>query len=449
MKNIIAFMLIISFAASTVLAGAPALVVKQEGKKVYLDISDFQYPPAAGESFKIATYGDEIINPKTGKSLGRDVKSQVTGRIDTVEKLYAIGTLESSENVLGKEADITIYTAPTAFPYQQDQTFNSQNIMPLWRSAAIEGSYIAVATGDIDGAGSSKLALAFDDNTIKTFALINNELKQTADIKVSPLRKIISLDAADIKGTGRAQIFATVQELSSGKFFTLVFDFADNKLEQSATTIPGFVKGIWQDGQRVLYTQDILPVSSKFALSKPAKLIYKDNAFTRGDKLDVYKLDSVFGFNTADFKPHGKIHSFYVTNNHRIRVQFEKKSSFIESPQDLDFATTPNRVKYKNELVRLYSSLAVFKDREENTFIAAVENKSKLGMLADKFGSYGSARLHFLKWTGNGLIKAGSADIEGVVYDLAQGNLGNYQNVIIAPFTAGSGMTTVLIFNAK
>lgn len=448
--------LFVAFVLCACFGGAAntALVVKQDGLKVYLDTSDFPTKPKDGAAFVINLKGADIINPQTGKNLGKEITRQIYGKITWVDYDYSLGLLEEQAEVLGLEADIAIPAQEPsrghdAYPVQAPGPEWDAKPTPIWQSGNITGETKAAAAGNITGAGQ-ELILAFQDNTINIFTLEDNSLKEVLTYKLSPLRRIISLDAADIKGTGKAQLFAVIFDTSSERFSTFVFEYQNNKLEQTAT-INGIVKGIAPfNGPRVLYMQDVSPSAGKFKTTNPAKLIYKNNTFAKGEKISAPRFESVFGFNKADFIGIGKENIIYSAANRRLRVQYDKKGNYTESPADIDFATTPIRVKYKNDVLRFPLSIALFRDSSNNNIIiVGVENKAKLGMLADKFGSYQSARLHFLKWTGDTIVKQAAADLGGVVYDIVQAPLGNFNNVIIVPFTAGTGFTRVQLYSAQ
>ena len=447
-KTGILLVLISSLAA---FAGAKdmALVVKQEGLKVYLDTSEFKIRPLQGAAFRIVEQaGGDIINPKTGKNLGKEITKEVRGTIDFTGDMYSTGDLAEPAEVLGLEAEIDMPREPsdthTAFPVQKDQAFNEFLTLPAWQSTAIEGETKAAAAANITGAGP-ELALVFNDNSINLFNIEDGVLKKISSTPVSPLRNIIALDAADIKGTGQAQIFATIYDDAAQRFNTLVFEYKDGALAQT-DTIPGVVKGIAPYNMpRELYTQNITTASGK--MTAPTKLIYQ-NGFKSGDKLKANKLDSVFGFNLGNFLDTGVRYPIFVMPNGRLRVQFDKNINFIESPKDFNFASTPVRLRFKNSVARLALSIALYKNSAGETIVAGIEHQAKLGMLADKFGSYQSAKLHFLKWTGDSFVKQSSADIGGVVYDIIQAPLGQYKEAVIVPFTSGAGFTRVLIFNA-
>ena len=442
---------ILTAAAVSVSAGESALIVKQEGRKVYMDISELKTKPWEGVSFRITEKGGDIINPKTGKNLGKEILKQHTGRIDYAEESFAAGLLDGPDApaVLGLEAEL-ILPADALKPAAAVPAASADGearVLPLWKSGPVEGEAVAAAAANITGAGAA-LALGLGDNTINIYTLVDNQLQKILTTRLSPLRKIIALDAADVKGAGRAQIFATVYDASSERFSALVYEYLDGKLRHT-DTIKGMVKGIApNNARRVLYAQDITPASGKFTRSAPAKLLYDGKKFTLGEKLTAYKFESVFGFNAWDFRHDGRQNVIFTAPNRRLRIQFEKKGSFIESPADIDFATTPVRVKFKNGVERLPISLALFKDGADNTIIAGIENQAKLGMLADTFGSYQSARLYFLRWTGGGLVKYARADIDGAVYDMVQAPLGSFGSALIVPAASTAGYTTISIFKA-
>ena len=447
-KNISLFLVFTLSFGGILTAKDLALIVKQEGAKVYLDISAFKVKPQKGDSFRVADWGEELINPKTGKSLGKILKRQIEGKITQTEDLYAIGQLDSEQNVFSSEAEIFV-TVPAPVVTAQPQVAQGglAVIQPVMQTKNIEGKIKAAAFGDIDGDGSNEAVFAFaEDNAIKVFALQGQELKETASLSVNPLRKVIALDAADLKQSGRAQIFASVYDTSSDKFYTMVLEAKGATLEQT-DTVRGIVKGISvQGGPRDLYVQDYNPATG---LSSAAQLVYQNGAFERGASLFAYNFESIFGFNLFDFKEAGHKNVIYTTPAQKLRIQFEKRGSYTESPSGFDFATTPNRLKINGKPQRLYTSVVVFKNAAGQTLVGALEHQTKLGLLSDVFGSYASAKLYFLNWTGNGLTPKAVAEIQGIACDMSQTSFGPYKDAIVVPFASTSGQSAVLVFDAS
>lgn len=453
-KNISIFLALTLALISVVNAGEAALIVKQDGAKVYIDTSDLQIKPKEGDAFRIADLGEEIINPKTGKKLGREVKSQINGHITQTEDLYAVGQLEEVKDVNGKEAEVFASLSPwerepqfTAAPVAQALSNGMIKLSPVLQTKNIEGRAKAAAAADITGDGKTQLAFVFEDNSIKIYNLEGKELKEITEYSLTPLRKIISVDAADIKNAGRAQLFASVYDSGAEKFYTLVFEYQNGGLEQT-DTIRGAVKGISvQNGPRALYVQDINEVTG---LGKISKLEYSPkDGFGAGEQVKSFGLESIFGFNSFDFKGNGEENIIYTTPYRKLRVQFEKRGSYIETPSSFDFGSTPNRIKINGRAQRLYTPILAFKNKQDGTVVAAVEHKAKLGLLSDIFGSYSSANIDFLNWTENGFVPAAQAEIPGVIFDILQADFGAYKNAVIAPFANGAGQTGVMIFDAS
>ena len=88
---------------------------------------------------------------------------------------------------------------------------------------------------------------------------------------------------------------------------------------------------------------------------------------------------------------------------------------------DSVFATAPNRVKYKQEVLQFYPSLQVFGPDGRAT-IAAVENTAKMGLLSDTFGQYESGKIHFLTFEKGRLNITDTVELDGVIYDTACSN---------------------------
>ena len=447
MKRLITFMLVFCFPFVQICA-QEALIVKQDGERVYLDISEFKEKPQVNDNFTVTFWGGEIKNPKTGKVLGKTIEQRLNGTITEVENLFAVGkvnNINKEDRLEGLNADIQI-SLPTQNTATQTEN-NSPAVKPLWQSEPLDGKALAFTAGNIAGNSESDLIIAYEDNNIITYTLQDDKLNKTAEFKLNPMYKIVSLDNGDLNGNNKAEIFISYFNTVQNHFNTSVYEMEDNNFVEKAT-IRGLVKGIAPfNTERVLYTQNITNMSGKFKTFTPALLEYKDGKYEAGKSLKAYKFHSIYGFNVAEFET-GKQNVIYTQPSGKLRLQFNKKSSYINSPSEFNFASTPNRIKFDNEIFKFYSSLALY-NGDGGIIVAGLENESKLGILSAAFGSYHRAKLVLLKWDGSSLEKFGETPIGGYTVDLLQGSLGSYKDIVIIPFINGAGKTTVTLYPAK
>lgn len=450
MKKLFLLIAVFCFSFAQIFA-QEALIVKQEGEKVYMDISDFKEKPKVNDTFNITFWGSELKNPKTGKVLGKTIERRLNGIINVVEEFFAVGTVKDfkqGENLEGVNANIQV-SVPAPKPLPIQQVTEQKKLQPIWQSKPLENKSIAFTTADIDGSGESKLVLAYENNEIKTYTLQDGKLLEGITLKFSPLNKIVSLDSSDLNGNGKAEIFVSYFDNTKNYFSTAVYEIENNNFAEKAS-IRGLVKGIAPyNKERVLYTQDIKNISGNLKFLTPALLVYKDGVYKVGAAVKAYKFHNIYGFNFGNFKDGAKPDIVYTQSSGRLRLQFEKKSAYLNSPDGYDFATTPTRIKFDNELLRFYASLGVYNDNEDKTIVAGIVNEAKLGILSNTFGSYHRGKLVLLRWNGSSLEYYNEAQLGGYAADLMQGSLGSYKNVLIVPFMTGAGQTTIALFQTK
>ena len=356
-------------------------VVKQEGRKVYFDVSAMSRFPQEGDFFEVILPGAEITNPKTGKVLGREEGERIAGKVVKTKDLYAIGFLDKNIDVAGSCAEFTSKAARAKTPLFLDGEFPEQNsLKPLWQSPPMEAS--------------------------------------------PAIKNIVALDCGDLQNSGAAVLFVTVFNPADESFSVIPLSLEEGRLK-AGKVFEGLVQGIAPYSRpRVLYTQKIVKIGSKYYLSKPAKLEFKNKKYEAGQELNVRGLNAIFGFNMADLTNDGILTPVYITANGKIRAGFDEPKDFSLNESGRDFAFSPNTFNFNGVKQNLYTPLAVFTSGEkQNLFIAALQN--------DKSGK--NANLYFLKWLGANFAKYKVFTLPAPVYDMKQGDFGPFKDVLILP----------------
>lgn len=398
---------------------AQVSVVKQDGAKIYLDISDFNRNVSVGDSFKIITATEKLVNPKTGKELGDVYHYSPEGRIVEVQPLYAVGELpHAAQYTLGQEAIITperqVAPQPAATadgsatqnaPAEQPVSNRKMKKYPL-----LEREVISAVEADLNALPGEEIALVDRTGTLQLYSPEGSELRLRAEHKLSTGKKPLALSAADLTGAGQAQLFATVYDENKAQISTQVYEVTDNEFKLVAT-LPYFVKEMGCAEQKKLYAQKPFTGGTKAGDSR--LLQYKNGKFQLGEKAFSTRGSWLSGMNFYPVQSAQEANVLSTLKNGRIRLTLHNGKP-AESPAL--FAGAANRVKYKQDIIPFYPSLQAYGPAGRAT-LAGVENVGKLGLLSEQFGQYSSSKIHFLTYENGVLDVQETLPLNGFVYD--------------------------------
>jgi TolB-like protein len=113
------------------------------------------------------------------------------------------------QNNLFGSLDVNASPSPSENGTNQERRQISQSLFNgLWRSNPIEGVLRGIAVADIDGDGQNEIVF-IDHNTVYVAKYQQNLLVRLYTIKGKGYDNYIHVDAADINGSGRAEIYLT------------------------------------------------------------------------------------------------------------------------------------------------------------------------------------------------------------------------------------------------
>jgi len=362
-------------------------------------------------------------------------KLMVTARIFYTEDASQLDTIVAMLDLkAGKQAIVEI--KPFFVPVKEE------------KSTTPELPFIAryFVTGDFEGDG--KLEYAFLDavrlhiyrfeptgwrevwteNTPAAYQQVDMEWnEQTFTSNPADNIQYINLDAGDIDGDGRPELFVTA--MFKGKVFSHVVKFQDGAFRRVAT-IPGFLRVITYPGRgTILIGQDYDPKT--FFAGTPKQYIWSGGQYVAGPELPLPKGLGLYGFTFAEF---GEQDPFLVAFDDEDRLivyskgnplwrseeKFDVIKTFVYKPvTGISAVLSKSAVELeKSQKVQLRGrilALDINGDGRDEILVS----KNTAGMLGSYFGDYSSADLYGLRWTGARLDQVwGVKDLPGPVLDI-------------------------------
>ena len=388
---------------------AQITVVRVEGNKIFMDISSATTHVQEGDPFKVILSSETLTNPKTGKELGLVHSYSSEGKITKVESLFAVGELPKKETVsIGQE--VILSATETATTAEKEPAAPAKSTHTSVRYNPVNQIIIGLTEGNFPQHPNTLVTLSEKGEITLWERGENHALIPLLSYDLPATKKGITVSAKDIKNSGSDQLFVPVYDQARQSISTLVFEVQGNTLAQIAS-MPNFVKELGCGSEKTLWAQRPFVTSSRPGNAK--NVVYKKNKFINGDKSFATQHNWLLGLNIYPIQSETVENLIYTSSNGKLRMVLENDKR-TESAGN--FGSTPNRIQYKQEIVRFFPSLQVY-GPHGNAQIAAVENTAKIGLLSNTFGQYQDGKIHFLTFEQGRLKTAEVLDLDGVLYD--------------------------------
>lgn len=401
-KKIISFLLFVVGLFSFVNAQT---VVRVDNKKVFLDISSFSQKIKVGDSFKVIVSKEELINPKTKKNLGEIFNYSEEGKIIEVQPLYAIGELPTKDVSVKIGQDAVVEIQGEVAQEAKEVVTKEEKNTPKHKFEiypAIKQKIISVAEGVFEDEGNKIITLS-SDGKITIWNDDKNNFKEVISTKLPKGKTPVTISVANIRKNTGADIFVTGFDSSKSQFVTYIYEVANGKLEQ-IERIPYFVKTL--DCGQSLWGQKI----NNNMAGNASEIVYKDGKFSLSKNQITTHKNWLTGINFSSKKD---ISIYALSNGDVQRVE---KDGIISSLKDIS-VVAPNRVKYKQDIFKIYPSLQVVNTNGTISAIVAT-NTPKIGVLSNTFGQYKNGSIQFVSLDEETLV-SDIIELEGVVWDLS------------------------------
>ncbi|MGN0017173.1 MAG: hypothetical protein ACI37O_07550 [Candidatus Avelusimicrobium sp.] len=406
MKINTAFLLSILFFIPA-LCPAQLTVVRVDGQKVYIDTSVLNRNVSKGETFKIILSSERLVNPKTGKDLGPLYTYSPEGKITEVQPMYAVGELpKGTKAAVGQEAVLE----PLAAEEPAAETVKTQDAKPSsirkTTFAPVEQEIVSLSTAEVTAPKAENIVTLSKKGQLTVWTPAGDKLEQNLSFQIPSGKTPLTVSAYPAQNVQTADIFVTVYDASREKISTLVLSNQNGRLTQT-DTLPYFVKELGCGAEKTLWAQK--PFVSGAKPGNARKLAYQNGKFVLTESTLNTGRNWLTGVNEADG-------SLVITAQNGVIRRTSPDGKKAESKSL--FASAPNRVKYKQEILKFYPSVQVF-GPADNRVYAAVENTAKLGLLSDTFGQYQSGKIHFMSFEKGRLKITDTAETDGFIYDTA------------------------------
>ena len=316
-----------------------------------------------------------------------------------MKSLMAVLCLSLPAQALGQAST----SAPAAAGIQDSQALRQ----PRSKSPSFDFQATGMAVADFKGDGTLQVALS-DKKTVRLYPYPPTDPKPLAQFTHAAISaRILSLEAADLKSDGRAQLFVTHYNENFTRLETSAVELDSGALKELAE-FPGVVRGLQEEnGRKILAVQQLME-DSTFPFSNIYPLVFEDGKFGPGkDALPHKRVEWVYDFTRATFD--GEPAMVSLTSDKRLRVQFAKASWL--SPEA--YGQTPIRVRWQGRLLEFHPELVVDRDARGRAALYLVRNLSALGALSEPFGLFNGAELLRKSWDGAGLVDDWKAELTG------------------------------------
>lgn len=421
-------------------------VVKVESGSVYLDFTE-KTGAVAGQPFSVYTEGEELKHPVTGQSLGRIESTVGKGKITQVMAMYSVGSVEPGAGGIkpGMKARLgavppapVVPAAPVAAPAAAAEGTRA----PRWKSPMFKFQIAGMAVAEFE---QGKLGTALSDGKkiyLYDYPPADNKEKASFELPGSAIR-VLSLDAADLNGNGRAELFVVAYNQTFNRVETTILELDGGQWKQLAQT-PWIARAIQDpDGNQVIAAQQLVD-DQTFPFSGIYPLAYQDGKYATTKKsLKPKRVDWIYDFTNANLD--GSPSTLYLTSLSHIRVQFDNGSWKTTEA----YEQTPVRLRWPNSdgrLLEFHPPMRVAKDAAGKQVLYVSRNLSMLGSISEPFGLFNGGELQRKSWDGVSLVTDWKADLGGYSPSIAVVGPAERRDVAVA-IVGTSGKSAVWVYD--
>lgn len=304
----------------------------------------------------------------------------------------------------------------------------------VWRSSTLPFALIDMSFGDLDGDGKTETVL-ISKNRVYIYRYLQDKFELVKEIRGGLWDNYLSVDVADIHGTGTPQIFITNYRDNTLRSLTLAWSKEGYKT--IADNIPYYLRVHQLPGRgTVLLGQQ--KFGEKFFDNKIVILSWKEGGYVAVDRLNVPDGLTIFDFVLMKDNKDGSQEILHINRNNRLMVLSEKGKPKYSS-SDV-YGGTLNLLRRSED----ESSLIIEKNKDQDLVyiparlvVTSISNPGEKEIILNKnkgsffnflarYRAFNSGEIYSFSWDGGGMKENWRTPI---INDyIANYNVGDFKN---------------------
>ncbi|HVO65133.1 MAG TPA: VCBS repeat-containing protein [Syntrophales bacterium] len=185
----------------------------------------------------------------------------------------------------------------------------------FWMSQKFNDNFLGMDIGDVNNDGRNEIVV-IDTSNIMIYQKEGNTLKLLQRISGGSYHQYLSVDVADINGSGVCQIIVT--SLFNDTLESFVLEYKNGKYVEIASDLRWFLRVIEIDGKPILLGQ-------KMGIDNPFdnpiyEIVWKDGKYVEGRQMKIPRGLSVFSLTLMPLEKGGPDRVIAIDNNEYLRV---------------------------------------------------------------------------------------------------------------------------------
>jgi len=311
-----------------------------------------------------------------------------------------------------------IVAAPAQTPGDAFVKLNDET--GAWRSRPLSFDVRGMALADVDGDGRNEIVF-LDDHIVYVYRYDKQNLVELERWEAPKAADCLTVDAADLNGNGRAEIYVTA--LRNKKLASFVLELTGTKLVKLVDGIDYFLRVVDYPGQGKVLVGQRMDRDAPYRpgicrLSWQGKTLQPGEVYTEEVRFTVYNWQPVAqesGVGCLSIQSDDLLH-LYAAGAEEWRSQDYYAGSRLYF--DLFSRKVSNDEPQREYLPQRVLSI------DGGRLIAGVANKGFISRWLKTYKDYAGGEVRLLTWNPQGLNEAwASRPIDGYIADIAAGDL--------------------------